>query len=44
MPFAEKPAIAFHLPERFDRFLPDNGKASGRIVLAKDFDLLLGTG
>lgn len=44
MPYTEKPAIAFHLPERFDRFLPNNGKASGRIVLAKDFDLLLGNG
>jgi hypothetical protein len=44
MPYVEKPTVAFHLPERFDRFLPNNGKASGRIVLAKDFDLLLGTG
>jgi hypothetical protein len=42
--FAEKPAITFHLPERFDRFLPSTGKTSGRIVMAKDFDLLLGTG
>ena len=44
IPFAEKPAITFHMPERFDRFMPSNGKASGQIVLAKDFDLLLGTG
>jgi len=44
IPFAEKPAVSFHLPERFDRFMPSNGKASGRIVMAKDFDLLLGTG
>jgi len=44
IPYAEKPAVSFHLPERFDRFMPTNGKASGRIVLAKDFDLLLGTG
>jgi len=44
MPYVERPTVAFHLPERFDRFLPNNGKASGRIVLAKDFDLLLGTG
>jgi hypothetical protein len=44
IPFAEKPPIAFHMPERFDRLVPSNGKASGRIVLAKDFDLLLGTG
>ena len=44
MPYVEKPTVAFHMPQRFDRFLPNNGKASGRIVLAKDFDLLLGTG
>jgi hypothetical protein len=44
IPFAEKPAIAYHLPEKFDRFRPSNGSASGRIVLAKDFDLLLGNG
>jgi hypothetical protein len=44
VPFVEKPTIAYHLPERFDRFLPSNGSASGRIVLAKDFDLLLGNG
>jgi len=44
IPFAEKPAIAFHLPEKFDRFRPSNSSASGRIVLAKDFDLLLGNG
>jgi hypothetical protein len=44
VPFVEKPAIAYHLPERFDRFRPSNGSASGRIVLAKDFDLLLGNG
>ncbi len=44
MPYVEKPTVAFHLPERFDRFQPNNGKASGRIVMAKDFDLLLGTG
>ena len=44
IPFAEKAAVSFHPPVRFDRFLPNNGKASGRIVLAKDFDLLPGTG
>ena len=44
IPYAEKQPIAFHLPERFDRFLPSTGKTTGRIVLAKDFDLLLGTG
>ena len=44
VPFAEKPAISYHMPERFDRFRPSNGSASGRIVMAKDFDLLLGNG
>jgi len=42
--FVEKPAISFHPPLRFDRFAPSNGKASGRIVMAKDFDSELGTG
>jgi len=44
VPFAEKPAISFHPPLRFDRFIPKTGKTSGRIVLAKDFDSTLGTG
>lgn len=44
IPFAEKPAVSFHPPLRFDRFAPANGKTSGRIVLAKDFDSELGTG
>jgi hypothetical protein len=44
LPFTEKQPISFHMPERFDRFMPANGKANGRIVMAKDFDLLLGTG
>ncbi len=44
VPFVEKPAIAFHLPMRFDRFAPANGQVSGRIILAKDFDSELGTG
>jgi hypothetical protein len=42
--FTEKQPVAFHLPQRFDRFAPPNGKASGRIVIAKDFDSILGTG
>jgi hypothetical protein len=44
VPFEEKPPITFHPPVRFDRFAPPNGKASGRIVLARDFDTELGTG
>ncbi|PYX36717.1 MAG: hypothetical protein DMG75_09560 [Acidobacteria bacterium] len=44
VPFVEKPAISFHPPLRFDRFVPATGKLSGRIVMAKDFDTVLGTG
>jgi hypothetical protein len=44
VPFAEKETIAFHPPARFDRFVPANGKVSGRILMAKDFDGELGSG
>jgi hypothetical protein len=44
IPFAEKPAVAFHPPLRFDRFLPTSSKVSGRILMGKDFDSELGTG
>jgi hypothetical protein len=44
MPFVEKQPITFRVPEHFDRFAPPNGKLSGRIVLGKDFDGVLGTG
>jgi hypothetical protein len=44
VPFAEKPPIAFHVPGHFDRFAPSSGKLSGRIVLGKDFDDIMGTG
>lgn len=32
----------FHGPMAFDRFAQPNGKLTGRIILAKDFDFLLG--
>jgi len=44
VPFVEKPPVAFHVPGHFDRFAPASGKLSGRIVLGKDFDSVLGTG
>ncbi|MBZ5613021.1 MAG: hypothetical protein LAO23_03350 [Acidobacteriia bacterium] len=44
VPFAEKPSVAFRSPGHFDRFAPVNGKLSGRVVLGKDFDGVLGTG
>jgi hypothetical protein len=44
IPYVPKPAISFHPPLRFDRFLPSNGKLSGRIAMAKDFDAEIGPG
>jgi hypothetical protein len=44
IPFAEKAAISYRPPDRFDRFAPNSGRTSGRIVLAKDFDAFVGTG
>jgi hypothetical protein len=44
VPFVEKTAVTFHPPQRFDRFLPASSKLSGRIVMAKDFDSVMGTG
>jgi hypothetical protein len=44
IPYVAKEHIPFHPPTHFDRFLPPNGKASGRIVMARDFDFELGTG
>jgi hypothetical protein len=44
VPFVEKPPVTFHVPGHFDRFAPANGKLSGRVVLGKDFDGVLGTG
>ena len=34
----------FHAPIRFDRFLQSSSKLTGRIVMGKDFDSVLGTG
>ena len=44
IPFAEKQATSFHSPIKFDRFLPASSKVSGRIVMGKDFDSVMGTG
>ena len=44
IPFAEKQAVTFHTPVRFDRFLPASNRLSGRVVMGKDFDSELGTG
>jgi hypothetical protein len=44
IPFAEKTMVSFHPPVRFDRFLPASSKVSGRIVMTRDFDSVIGTG
>ena len=44
IPFAEKTPVTFHPPAKFDRFAPPSGRLSGRILMAKDFDAILGTG
>ena len=44
VPFATKASVPYREAVRFDRFAPSNGKLSGRIVLAKDFDSEIGTG
>ncbi len=44
IPFAEKTPVPYHQPVKFDRFAPASGKLSGRIVMAKDFDNVVGTG
>ncbi len=44
VPYVEKTMVPFHPPLRFDRFVPASGKLGGRIVMARDFDSLLGTG
>jgi len=43
-PFVEKPPVTFHVPGHFDRFAPSEGKLTGRILLGKDFDAVLGSG
>lgn len=44
VPFIQKEPVTFHVPGHFDRFAPANGKLTGRIVLGKDFDTVLGAG
>ncbi len=43
-PFSEKPAVTLQQPVRLDRFMPPNGKPMGRLILARDFDGMLGSG
>jgi outer membrane protein OmpA-like peptidoglycan-associated protein len=42
IPFEERPAPAFHVVT-IDRFAPPNGSTVGRIVMAKEFDTIVGS-
>lgn len=44
VPWVERPEIPARGKVVLDRFAPPNGKLSGRIVMAQDFDSLLGVG
>jgi outer membrane protein OmpA-like peptidoglycan-associated protein len=44
VPFVERPRPPFKPDPNFDRFAPPNGKLTGRIVMARDFDSFLGHG
>ena len=44
IPFVEKAHVTLRESGRLDRFQPANGKATGRLVLARDFDTFLGMG
>jgi outer membrane protein OmpA-like peptidoglycan-associated protein len=42
--YAERAIPPYHRDVPFDRFAVPNGKLTGRILMARDFDVLLGTG
>ena len=44
VPFAAREIPPLRPETKFDRFAPPNGKLTGHIVMAKDFDTVLGTG
>ncbi len=44
IPFVAREIPPLRAQTQFDRFAPPNGKLTGRIIMAKDFDTVLGTG
>ena len=44
MPYAERTVPQFRRAMPFDRFAVPNGKLQGRIVMARDFDVIMGFG
>lgn len=44
VPFQEKPPLPYRAKTAFERFPAGQGSVTGRVVMAKDFDYLLGAG
>ena len=44
MPYSQRTIPEYHRPVPFDRFAVPNGKLTGRILMSRDFDLVLGAG
>jgi len=44
VPVIEHPALQYKPEGAWDRFAPPSGKATGRIIMAKDFDFFVGDG
>lgn len=44
MSYTERQIPEFHRPVPFDQFAVPNGRLTGRILMSRDFDLLLGAG
>lgn len=44
IPFAERQIPPLHAKINFDRFAPPNGKITGKIVMSKGFDTMVGMG
>lgn len=44
VPYAERPFPQYHRDVPWDRFAVPNGKTMGRILMSKDFDIIMGAG
>ena len=44
MSYSERAIPEYHREVPFDRFAPPNGKLTGRIIMGRDFDVIMGAG
>ena len=44
MSYSERAIPEYHRPVPFDRFAAPNGKLTGRIIMGRDFDVIMGAG